>query len=166
VSWKTHPTLDAPTNVRQTGNMLYWDYPTADVRYTIYAVPNASVGNASAFTTATNLLGMSYANQFDLSKYTAYFSTRKFAVAVLDRYGNEFTPSYVTTSTDVPTLKPIICMDANKVSVRLEAPSTVELYTLSGVLIEKKITQGLYEKELLHGVYILRIEGKPYKLVF
>ena len=165
VSWKTHSTLTAPTSITLTGNLLSWTYMQQNVRFSVYAVPNSQVGTAAAFSISTNLLGVSYSNQFDLTKYSSKFSTCKFAVAALDRYGNEFTPVYVTTGIDLPKEIIQICILPNGFKVELTKNTSVELYTLNGVLIYKQSIQGTYQMKLKHGVYLLKLDGNIHKIL-
>jgi len=165
VHWKSHPTLTAPIQVVRVDDNLSWTYAVPDVRFAVYAIPTGQVGSPAAFTNVLNLLGISYSNQYDLSAYSDLFATHTFAVAALDRYGNEFTPSYVGTSVEMPADEPIIRTNSNGIQIVLDSYSTVELFSLSGVLLEKKYITGTSEIEIGHGVYILRINGKTYKIV-
>jgi hypothetical protein len=166
ISWKTHATLTTPSNVKLTGNLLSWNSTDTNVRFTIYAVPNASVGTPTAFTNVLNLIGISYSKQFDLTKYSGLFTTHKFAVAALDRYGNEFTPGYVVTSIVTPENKLIIHTNPNGIQVDLESYSSVKLFSINGVLLDNRVMEGTYTADLVHGVYILIINGKTHKIVF
>jgi len=51
------------------------------------------------------------------------------------------------------------------VQIELEGTSTVEIYTTSGMLIDKVRTSGTYTKELNSGVYIIRIDGQATKFM-
>lgn len=165
VSWKSHAALTAPTNIDITDNILRWTYSVPNVRFTVYAIPVDQVGMPAAFTNVLNLIGVSYSNQFDLSAYTDLFGTHAFAVAVLDRYGNEFTPSYIGTWVETPNLKPIVRTNSTGIQILLDSFSSIELYSINGVLMEKTSMTGMYEKTLPHGVYILRINGNAHKVV-
>lgn len=101
ISWKTHPSLGSPANVRVEQDLLVWDFAAPNMRYAVYAIPNALVNNPTAFNTSDYLLGVSYAKSLDITKFTNLLSTHQFAVAVVDRFGNEFTPSFITTSTSM-----------------------------------------------------------------
>ena len=165
ISWKTHSNLTAPTNVKMTGNILLWENTQQNVRFSVYAVPNLQVGATAAFTNSTNLLGVSYSNQFDLTKYSSKFSTHKFAVAALDRYGNEFTPVYVATGINLPKENIQICILFNGFKVELTENTAVELYTLNGILMDKQNLQGTYQVKLKHGVYLLKLDGNIHKIL-
>jgi uncharacterized lipoprotein YddW (UPF0748 family) len=165
VSWKSHSTLAAPSNISVNGNTLNWLYPLQNVRFSVYAVPNSQVGTAGAFTNVVNLLGVSYSTQFDLAKYTALFSTHKFAVSAMDRYGNEFTPVYVTTSIETPSENHQIRINNTILQVISDNETSIELYFLNGVLIDKETVKGTYERSLNHGVYLLKIGSKIQKVL-
>ena len=165
VSWKSHSTLTAPSNVKVNGTTLNWDYSLQNVRFSVYAVPYLQVGTAAAFTNVVNLLGVSYSNQFDLAKYTTLLSTHKFAVAALDRYGNEFTPVYVSTSIESAIENHQIRIIDNVLQVIADDDTTIELYFLNGILIDKKTIKGTYERSLDHGVYLLKIGSKIRKVL-
>lgn len=164
-SWKSHSILTAPSNVRVNRNTLNWEYSLQNVRFSVYAVPNLQVGTAGAFANVINLLGVSYSNQFDLAKHTALFSTHTFAVAALDRYGNEFTPVYVSTSIESPIENHQIRIIDNVLQVISDNGTTIELYLLNGMLIDNKTMNGTYEKNLEHGVYLLKIGSKIRKVL-
>ena len=89
--WKMYTAQNLVEDLSLSGQTLTWNYADNLVRYSIYAVPNANRNDADAFTSAKYLLGVSYAKNYTLpSIYNA--STHKIAVAVYDRYGNEFPP--------------------------------------------------------------------------
>jgi hypothetical protein len=101
-------------------------------------------------------------------KYSTLFTTHKFAVAVLDRYGNEYTPTFLTTTTSTETTHENlnIRIISNGIQVHLNSLSTLELYSISGLLIYKNVMMGDYSSKLNRGVYILRVNGNSYKIVF
>ena len=80
------------SNIRQQGNSLKWDAPTnTNVRYVVYAIPTSELGNAGAAGTSKYLLGTSYSSSFNLDASSIVEGTPiTYAVAVLDRFGNEF----------------------------------------------------------------------------
>lgn len=51
------------------------------------------------------------------------------------------------------------------VQVEFDNESTIELYNMNGVLIDKTRTNGTYSRDLNNGVYIIRINGKATKFV-
>lgn len=89
--WKTAPTHGLVDGLSLSGQNLTWTYSNNLARYTIYAVPNGNRNDADAFSTPKYLVGVSYTKNFTLPS-TVNSSTHKIAVAVYDRFGNEFSP--------------------------------------------------------------------------
>jgi uncharacterized lipoprotein YddW (UPF0748 family) len=89
--WKTAPTQTLVDNLALSGQKLTWNYSDNLVRYCIYALPNANRNDADAFTSSKYLQGISYSKSYTLPA-GVNSSTHKIAVAVYDRYGNEFPP--------------------------------------------------------------------------
>jgi len=54
---------------------------------------------------------------------------------------------------------------ADGIEIPLNAASTVELYTASGLLIDKVVTTGNYTRSLTPGMYVVRVNGQAVKLV-
>ena len=78
-------------NLAVSGQNLTWTYTDNNVRYAVYAIPNANRNDADVFTTSKYLLGVAYSKTYTLpTKINT--STHKIAVAVYDRYGNLFSP--------------------------------------------------------------------------
>ena len=91
LSWVEAPYPGTATNVSRSGRELTWSGPD-NVRFTVYAVPN-SVDKAAFKKDAQYLIGNSYGKSFTISEKdipTASLNTYNYAVAVLDRYGNEY----------------------------------------------------------------------------
>lgn len=79
---------------------------------------------------------------------------------------HESTLPFIVTSVENPSEQVAKVMrTATGIQVELEGESTIELYTLNGVLIEKTRTNGTYTRDLNNGVYIIRINGKATKFV-
>lgn len=89
--WKQAPDQAMVENITLTGQTLSWTYSNSNTRYAIYAVPSANSSDAFLFASSKYLLGISYSKQFELPA-TVSAGTHKIAVAVLDRYSNEFAP--------------------------------------------------------------------------
>ena len=124
------------------------------------------VETTSAFENSAYLLGISYSNQFDISKYISLTSTCKFAVAPLDRYGNEFTPAFITTDIDPIYSKSVqISTHNGNLCIRISDNAKIELYNLQGILIDSQVESYEFNKHLPHGVYLVRIDDKTYKIV-
>jgi uncharacterized lipoprotein YddW (UPF0748 family) len=91
ISWKPADNQTLVENLSLSGQTLSWTYTGTNVRYSIYAIPNANINDSAVFSSSKYLLGTAYNQQFDLPNSVST-STHKIAVAVLDRYGNEFSP--------------------------------------------------------------------------
>ncbi len=91
IHWKNHTPYGLVTDITLSGNILSWNQTSANLRYSVYAIPNDKVSQSGNFTTSMYLLGTAYTNSFILPKSVSV-SENTFAVAVLDRYGNEFPP--------------------------------------------------------------------------
>jgi uncharacterized lipoprotein YddW (UPF0748 family) len=91
-AWKQKEPRALPGNLRIENEMLLWDSDETNVRYSVYAIPQAEVNEQGNFTDGRYLLGMIYASQLDLSPYKSLADDHVFAVAVFDRNGNEFPP--------------------------------------------------------------------------
>ena len=97
--WKPAPMQGLVSGLTLTGQNLSWTYTNTDtrpfqspfnqVRYAIYAVPNASAGNAGIFTSPRYLAGISYTTNFTLPAGVSA-GTHTIGVAVFDRFGNLF----------------------------------------------------------------------------
>lgn len=90
MTWYRNDDCIYVSNIRIVGDsLLVWDEPADNLRYVVYQIPSDEVGNAGAVGTSRNLLGTSYSTSFKLpSEVPAIPLT--YAVAVLDRYGNEY----------------------------------------------------------------------------
>jgi len=51
------------------------------------------------------------------------------------------------------------------IEVIVDGASTIELYTINGVMIEKTTTNGSYSRDLNKGIYIIRVNGKSTKFI-
>ena len=58
-----------------------------------------------------------------------------------------------------------IIRNASGIIVPLNGESTIALYTISGMLIEKTKANGTYSRDLNNGMYIICINGKAYKFI-
>lgn len=79
------------SNIQDKGSYLMWDAPASNLRYAVYAIPTNMIGQIGATGTSQYLLGTTYTNTFELEgKEIIEGVPVTFAVAVLDRFGNEF----------------------------------------------------------------------------
>ena len=90
-SWnnKKNPVMVA--NIKRTDNVLSWD-AISGMRYTIYAVPE-NITDAEFSCQREYLVGVKYTNSCNIpsDKTSGY----RYAVAVYDRYGNEYSPLFM-----------------------------------------------------------------------
>jgi len=101
--WKPAATQGLVENLAVSGQNLTWTYADSNVRYAVYAIPNANRGDADVFTSPKYLQGVSYTTGFTLSNKIST-ATHKIAVAVYDRHGNLFPPRVLGEATT--TLNP------------------------------------------------------------
>lgn len=89
MTWLTTNECIYVSNIREEGNLLKWDAPRGNLRYVVYQIPTEELGLHGAVGTSRNLLGTTYTTSFELpSEEPAVPFT--YAVAVLDRFGNEY----------------------------------------------------------------------------
>ena len=89
IDWKFQNSYDFVTNIQVNGNTLTWSSPYQNIRFAVYAVPNEKINDAGNFSNSSYLLGISYSKTFTIPAKVSTLSNT-FAVAILDRYGNEF----------------------------------------------------------------------------
>ncbi|VBB48052.1 conserved exported hypothetical protein [uncultured Paludibacter sp.] len=99
ISWKSHADYGLVTGIALNATTLTWNSAGTNVRYSVYAIPNDKINLTGNFNTSLYLLGTSYTNSFVIPNYIST-ATNTFAVAVLDRYGNEFPPQIMGQSTE------------------------------------------------------------------
>ena len=94
--WKHAYNPGEVQNLSRTGNRLIWD-GYEDVRYSVYAFPITM--NKNTFTGQIEyLLGMTYDPSFDLPSQSQ--QGFQYAVCVLDRVGNEWSPAFLSVELD------------------------------------------------------------------
>lgn len=78
------------TNIRYTSGAYTWTPPAtnSNVRYAVYYLPNDSIGKPNQFYDSRWLLGVTYEPKWTMNVKSRW----TIAVAVLDRYGNEYAP--------------------------------------------------------------------------
>ena len=110
VTWKTAPGYAAPTGLALNNNTLTWNMQEGTlVKYSVYAIPQDVTNDAAASTAfggikSDYLLGLSYKPSFELP--SDYRSGYRYAVCVIDGYGNESEPAYLNENPDDPTPDP------------------------------------------------------------
>ncbi|WP_430809789.1 MULTISPECIES: family 10 glycosylhydrolase [unclassified Carboxylicivirga] len=153
INWKSAADRSLSSNLRIEEGKLMWESTETNVRYTVYALPKTELSTVTNLVCAQNLLGVSYQKSFDLSSYTELLETHVFAVAVLDRFGNEYPPVLLdgTIGSNQPSqlIEPV-----NKEEVQLaklfrwQNSAEVISYVLE-VAKDEAFTDILYKRELL-----------------
>jgi len=59
----------------------------------------------------------------------------------------------------------LILIINNKLLIRVESYSIVEIYSISSVLIGQVTVKGSFEKVVEHGVYVFHVNGKVHKII-
>ena len=98
IDWKEAPSYEPVENLRWEEDSLTWDSP-GRVRFAVYAIPdNVSDASAERSTAggilSTYLLQTCYSNSFCIPENR--LSGYRYAVSVVDRYGNEYPHAYVS----------------------------------------------------------------------
>ena len=118
--WKTAQIQNLVDNINLTGQTLVWNYSDDNVRYCIYAIPNANRNDTDAFVSSKYLLGISYKNSYVLPS-SINASTHKIAVSVYDRYGNEFPPRVLGEAGTTLAAAKLLYPEANADNIVLPA---------------------------------------------
>lgn len=103
VTWKTHPTLAAPTGLTLNGTTLSWQHANA-VRFSVYAYPKGT-DKAAALENSAYIIQMVYGKSVSLSS-VADLANKTIAVRAMDRYGNEFEAAVLNEGEPVPPPEP------------------------------------------------------------
>lgn len=91
IHWKKSPVPMSVTNITQNGNVLSWNSSADNVRYSVYAIPKVEINNPSIFNSSRYLLGITYTTSYTISAKID-LTDKVIAVAIFDRYGNEYSP--------------------------------------------------------------------------
>lgn len=107
------------SNVKRSGRTISWNGPE-NVRFSVYAVPN-NVSLSGFHKESEYLRGISYGKSFDIPQFEKNYpefgiadsdlGNYKYAVAVLDRYGNEYAPVFVDANVE-DAQKPVVAYPA------------------------------------------------------
>lgn len=93
LTWYKVEDQEMVTNLTLSGQTLTWN-DDEELRYGIYAIPNAERNDPLAITTSKYLLGMSYETSYQLPDDISS-TTHAIAVTVIDGYANEFAPRFL-----------------------------------------------------------------------
>lgn len=89
MSWYTTDDCLYVSNMRKNGQKLMWDAPAENLRYVVYCIPTNPESTIGLTSTSEYLLGTAYTNSFQVPTVSTP-AGYTYAVAVLDRYGNEY----------------------------------------------------------------------------
>ncbi|MDE5628974.1 MAG: family 10 glycosylhydrolase [Muribaculaceae bacterium] len=89
ITWQKAPEQGLVQNVSRSGSKLTWD-GVDNVRYTVYAFPE-SMPLQNFAREADYLIGVTYEPEFDIP--ASVLAGKQYAVCILDRYGNEYSPA-------------------------------------------------------------------------
>jgi uncharacterized lipoprotein YddW (UPF0748 family) len=84
-----------PSNLRIENNHLVWDSKEENVRFSIYSIPKSISVLSEAFQDSRFLVGLTYETSFNLGKEEYDTEHHKLAIAIIDRFGNEFPPVFL-----------------------------------------------------------------------
>jgi uncharacterized lipoprotein YddW (UPF0748 family) len=166
INWKSTASIIAPANVIRSANILSWQHSDTNIRYAVYAIPNALVHDATAFNNSAHLLGISYSKSFDLSKYVSKYSTHQFAVSALDRYGNEFSPTFVTTNIINPNVENVIIINTlNGIIVKTNGNSVIRIHNIQGQILYSTNISSEGAFKLPKGIFIVNVNSSIVKVI-
>lgn len=89
MSWYATDKCLYVSNIRKNGQKLSWDAPAENLRYVVYCIPTNPETTVGLTGTSEYLLGTAYTNSFQVPTVSTPLGYT-YAVAVLDRYGNEY----------------------------------------------------------------------------
>ena len=91
MSWLATKECLYVSNITKSGNKLTWKAPKSNLRYVVYQIPTSELGKHGVAHSSKYLLGTTYTTEFNVNNKFALDATipSTYAVAVLDRYGNE-----------------------------------------------------------------------------
>lgn len=125
ITWQSAPAQGLVEGLQRSGSTLSWQ-PVDNVRYTVYAYPE-NMPAQNFLREAEYLLGVSYEPQFTIP--AGKLTGMQYAVCILDRYGNEYTPALLgVPSTSLTAPKVLAPADGATV----EAPFDFEWEAVEG----------------------------------
>lgn len=113
IHWKQRPAYSVVNSITRNDRVLSWQHE-GDVRYAVYAIPTDKLSDPSVFNSPEYLLGISYTTSFTLPETVDL--NAGFAVAVLDRYANEFPPVLMGASAE-PAAVPVLSYPADNAEI-------------------------------------------------
>lgn len=91
MSWLSTTECLYVSNITLSGNTLTWKAPKENLRYVVYQIPTSELGKHGIVHASKYLLGTTYTTEFKVANKFALDASipSVYAVAVLDRFGNE-----------------------------------------------------------------------------
>lgn len=124
-SWREQNNPLFVSNINYSNGTLTWTAPASNLRYAVYCIPTNYATQHNIFSNPQYLVGMTYTNSMKVPLRSNY----TYAVAVLDRYGNEYPPLVRNASMRTLTA-PVLETPANGV-VQI-VPSTLRWHPAAG----------------------------------
>ncbi len=166
IDWKDAPEHGAVTGLTQTPTELTWDDMGERLRYTVYAIPqdksHATVEQSTAGgILATYLLGAFYQPSFTIPE--EYRQGHYFAVCILDRYGNEFEPTYTDDIMNdiIQPDEPEIHLTMHQWELQLNCTADhLQVVSLTGqTVLQAQSCSSLRLSGLPTGIYIVKVRA-------
>ena len=165
IDWKEAPAYGPVENLCWENNTLTWDSP-GRVRFAVYAIPNAITDVSAERSTAGGILAnyllqTCYTNSFTIPDL--YQDDYRFAVSVVDRYGNEYQHTYIREESTG-----VIDMASNTLDVTFEnwelvasSKADIEVFSTTGQrMVNGEDCTTLPLRGLPSGIYIVKAHNK------
>ncbi len=107
IHWKERTDPGKITGIALNERTLSWNLLPGNVRYSVYAIPQSKVNEPAVFNSSEYLLGISYTPSFVVPNHIN-MATSTFAVAALDRYGNEYAPVLMGIAPANPSIPALV----------------------------------------------------------
>ena len=176
VNWGQHPEYGLVSGLSLSAGTLTWSDAGPNLRYTVYAIPNEKVNDVGNFSTSTYLIGISYQNSFTIPANVST-TTNTFAVAVLDRYGNEYPPQLMGQSpgsqiipvlvspSDNSLVYPPIDFKWSAAAVEYFTFEVAEDFNFTNIIYSRDITANTFPSSNINylkdnGVYYWRVKSR------
>lgn len=153
--WSAGGVEEFVTNIRIDGDSLRWDYSGQNRSFTVYAIPNADVAKVGNFANSINLQGVVYSQTAMKIPADKPSSAYKYAVAVFDRFNNEYSAKFVGNETVNTGAATTLSYPANGAEVVLPdnfkwtAVSDAEFYIVEFAK-DAAFTDIVYKREVIH----------------
>ncbi len=143
--WQAVPGLDPAS---KSVNVNFVDANTGDLRITGASEHDDHLAVSQLPTVSTDLFGTP---RLAYTYAGAHHGAMPFYWTGIDNSLSTFSYSIMRTSTGI--------------EINLNKPTSIELYTSNGLMIDKKMVNGNYKHTLNNGIYIVRVNGVATKFV-